>query len=94
MYGKKLKLIRNTLNLSQEQMAAKLNLAYRTYAAYERNENNPPYSMLVDILKNFDINLNWFIGDVGEMFITSSCGTQIDELFCRIKNIENVLNIK
>ena len=67
MYGKKLKAIRKYLNLTQENMAKELNLACRTYTAYEREENQPPYTMLVDLCKNKNINLNWFIADVGNM---------------------------
>ena len=68
MYGEKLKTIRKQLSATQEQMAEYMAVSYRTYASYERNENNPPYSMLVFLCKEYNINLNWFIADVGEMF--------------------------
>lgn len=42
MFGKKLKSIRKQLSVTQEQMATLLNISSRTYAAYERDENNPP----------------------------------------------------
>lgn len=68
MFGKKLKSIRKQLSVTQEQMATLLNISSRTYAAYESDENNPPYSMLVTLCVNHDINLNWFIADIGKMF--------------------------
>ena len=43
-------------------MAELLSIPYRTYTAYERNENNPPYSMLVILCNKYNINLNWLIG--------------------------------
>lgn len=67
MYGSKLKEIRNQLSVTQQEMADLLNISYRTYSSYERNENNPPYSMLVILCKNYKINLNWFIADEGNM---------------------------
>lgn len=67
MYGKKLKKIRKHLSFTQDEMAEKLGIASRTYASYERDENNPPYSMLVLLCAKHGINLNWFIADMGEM---------------------------
>ena len=68
-YGQKLKEIRKFLRFSQEEMAQKLCLAPRAYAAYERNENKPPLSMLDMLHLNFDVNLNWFISERGNMFL-------------------------
>ena len=69
MYGEKLKKIRKHLSVTQDSMSELLNISSRSYASYERNENNPPYSMLVELCKNYNINLNWFNADIGEMFI-------------------------
>ena len=69
MYGKKLKEIRKHLLATQEKMAELMNVSTRTYVSYERDENNPPYSMLVHLCIRYNINLNWFIANVGEMII-------------------------
>ncbi len=68
MYGSKLKKIRKNLSVTQDEMANLLKIAVRTYAAYEREENNPPYSMLINLCSKFHLNLNWFFTDLGEMF--------------------------
>lgn len=68
-YGQKLKEIRKYLRFSQEEMAKKLCLAPRAYAAYERNENKPPLSMLDMLHLNFNVNLNWFISERGFMIL-------------------------
>lgn len=70
MIGEKLKKIRKALNVTQDKMAELLGISARTYSAYERNENKPPYSMLVLLQEKHNINLNWFIADMGEMFIS------------------------
>lgn len=80
MFGKKLKEIRKSLSATQEGMAELLNVSVRSYTSYERNENNPPYSMLVVLCKEFDVNLNWLIADVGSMFRTAQFGTAKNEL--------------
>ena len=69
MFGQKLKNLRKQMNTTQEDMAELLKIPMRTYAAYEREENNPPYSMLITLCKEYKLNLNWFIADVGDMFI-------------------------
>ena len=71
MFGKKLKEIRKQLSKTQEGMAELLNISTRTYTSYEREENNPPYSMLVQLCTKYNVNLNWLIADVGEMFNAS-----------------------
>ena len=67
-YGNKLKQIRKELSLTQEEFAQKLQMSYRTYTAYERNENKPPLNMLDMLNINFNVNLNWFISNKGAMF--------------------------
>ena len=69
MFGKKLKEIRMHLAVTQEKMAELLKISCRTYVSYEREENNPPYSMLVTLCKEHSVNLNWLIADIGEMLI-------------------------
>ena len=80
MYGKNLKIIRTHLKATQEKMAEMMNIPLRTYVSYERNENNPPYSMLVTLCKNFNVNLNWFIAGIGEPFSTPKLDTVREEL--------------
>lgn len=87
MYGKKLKSIRKHLSVTQEEMANYLNLSVRTYAAYERDENNPPYSMLVTLCLKHNINLNWFIADIGEMFIAPKFEQVQNELALEVRKI-------
>lgn len=71
MFGKKLKQIRKHLSLTQDNMAELIGISFRTYASYERDENKPPYSMLVYLCSKHNINLNWLIADIGDMLITN-----------------------
>ena len=87
MYGSKLKKIRKNLKLTQDEMAARLGIAVRSYAAYEREENNPPYSMLVLLCKEHNINLNWFVADIGEMFNVPRFEDVQDEITAKVESI-------
>ena len=87
MYGKKLKNIRKHFKLTQEEMAARLGIAVRSYAAYEREENNPPYSMLVLLCKEHNISLNWFVADIGEMFNVPKFEDVQDEITLKVESI-------
>lgn len=79
MYGNKLKEIRKYLSATQQEMADILGISYRTYSSYERNENNPPYSMLIFLCKNYKVNLNWFIANEGKMLNENGLN-EFDEL--------------
>lgn len=87
MYGKKLKKIRKHLSFTQDELAKNLNISSRTYAAYERDENNPPYSMLVLLCANYKINLNWFIADIGEMLLAPQFEQVQGELALEVRKI-------
>lgn len=93
MFGAKLKKIRNHFSATQDKMAEFLGIGTRTYTSYERNENNPPYSMLISLCKNQNVNLNWLIADVGNMFNPPEYNDSFEEIFENIenhrKNIEN-----
>ena len=80
MYGKNLKIIRKKLMVTQEKMAELMNIPFRTYVSYERDENNPPYSMLELLCKEHNVNLNWFIAGIGEPFNTPKFDTVKEEL--------------
>ena len=89
MYGEKLKRIRKHFAVTQDKMAEFLGIATRTYTSYERDENNPPYSMLILLCKNHDVNLNWFVADVGEMFNPPNFAESYREMLEEIGNHRN-----
>ena len=68
MFGERLKKIRKNLTFTQDKISFELGMATRTYASYERDENNPPYSMLLLLLQKYNVNLNWFVSGEGQMF--------------------------
>lgn len=87
MFGQKLKSIRKHLSTTQDEMASILGIPVRTYSSYEREENNPPYNMLVGLCTKHNINLNWFIAGIGDMLITTEPSVDNDELEQKVLEI-------
>ncbi len=87
MFGEKLKTLRQRLMYTQSAMADNLNISARTYASYEREENNPPYSMLLVLCEKYDVNLNWFIADKGEMFNAPQFEQAQEEFALKVRQI-------
>jgi len=61
-YLKKLKSLRLSKNILQEDMALILNCNLRTYQRYERGENEPNIETLVALADYFDVSLDYLVG--------------------------------
>ncbi|MCL2054751.1 MAG: helix-turn-helix domain-containing protein [Oscillospiraceae bacterium] len=62
MLGQRLKGLREDNDMTQEDLAEKLNVSLHTVAKYERNEREPNDSMKVEIAKIFDVSLDYLVG--------------------------------
>lgn len=58
-----LKVLRTKLQLSQKEMAEKLNMNYRTYASYERGEREPGAAIIKKICITFGISSDVLLED-------------------------------
>ena len=68
MLHENLKKIRAVLNISQQEMADKLNVNINTYRGYEYNKRELPIDVLQKLIYSFCINMNWFLTNNGKMF--------------------------
>ena len=68
MYSEKIREIRKKLNITQEEISTQIGISYRAYSSYERGDRNPSLEFLEKIVKQYNVNLNWLIADVGSMF--------------------------
>jgi len=66
--GARIKKMRKALNFSQEKMSAHFGVVRPSYIKYERGEVFPGPGALYDLLTNFNISLNWLIGNKGSMY--------------------------
>ena len=60
--GKRLKELREERNLTQKQLADILGINSVTYLHYEKDQREPPLSLLVDIAKFYDVSVDYLLG--------------------------------
>lgn len=68
MIEKRLKLIRNSIGLSQKDFGAIMGIAQTSYANYESGRSSIPASLLESLAEKLSINLNWLITGEGSMY--------------------------
>lgn len=69
--GKRIKKIKNTLNITSSALAKKLSIPLRTIGSYERDEVPPSEKFLNALISNLQVNINWLLTGAGQMFINS-----------------------
>lgn len=77
--GERIKIIRNTLDITQDDFAKKLGTARTTVASYEINRREPMEATIKSICREFNVNYDWLKDGIGEMF-DSVPETLVDEL--------------
>lgn len=60
--GKRLKELRKERNLTQKEIAFRLNINSVTYLHYEKAQREPPLSLLADMAKFFDVSVDYLLG--------------------------------
>ena len=80
MFSKRLQTVRKRLQLSQEEISTQIGISYRAYSSYERGERKPSIEILEMFVIKFNINLNWLVAGVGEMFNAPQFNAVKDEL--------------
>ncbi len=64
----RIRLLRKSLELTQNEFAKKLNCSRDKIVTYELNKINFDFSFLDYICKVFKVNTNWLLNGTGEMF--------------------------
>lgn len=77
--NERIKFLRESLNLSQEEFGKKIGSARNTIANYELGRRNPSNTTLNAICKTFRVNYFWLTEGVGEPF-TGTPESIIDEI--------------
>ena len=70
--GKRVRLRRTLLGLSQEQLGTELNITFQQVQKYERGANRISASRLWDIGQILDVPINYFFDDMTENTMRSS----------------------
>lgn len=88
--NKRIKLIRTTLGMTQQEFADKIKVKRNTVATYEMGRSIPSDSAIALICKVFDVNEDWLRTGYGEMFKEVSKSDQIADMLSDVlKSDEN-----
>ena len=60
--GKRLRELREERGLTQKELSTQLNLNSVTYLHYEKEQREPPLSLLADMAKFFDVSVDYLLG--------------------------------
>lgn len=66
--NERIKLLRNTLGLSQEAFGEKIGVTKASVSRLEKGERNPSEQTVKSICREFNVNYAWLLEGRGEMF--------------------------
>lgn len=72
----RIKTLRKTLKMNQNEFANKIHKVTRTLQKYESGEIVPDYSIVQLIAKTFNVNPDWLLNGTGEMFLDNTNNKQ------------------
>ena len=80
-FNEKIKVFREKLKLTQEEMAKQLEIGVRTYIRYEKGERFPTIDIVYKLARLDNINYNWLLGDQDNMIIEEQ-NSSTDGIIC------------
>ena len=87
--NERLKKLRKTLDLTQQEFANKIGIARGNIGAYEVGKNAPSDAVISLICKQFNLDENWLRTCEGEMFIKQTRDEQIASFIGTIQSNED-----
>lgn len=87
--NERLKELRKTLNLTQQEFADTLKVPRNTIGGYEVAKSNPSDAAVNNICRTFNVNENWLRYGEGDMFIKLSYSDQIAKFIGEVMTEED-----
>lgn len=81
----RIKLVRKTLKMTQQEFADKIKIKRNTVATYEMGRSIPSDSAIALICREFSVNEDWLRTGKGEMFISKTKDEEIAEMLADIQ---------
>lgn len=81
----RIKLVRESLKLTQDSFGKRLGIARNTIANYETGNRTPSNAVITSICKEYNVNEDWLRTGEGEMFIEMSRDEELAEFFGKIQ---------
>lgn len=82
----RIKELRKTLGLTQQEMADKVGVKRNTIAQYEIGRNPPTDTVVTLICREFDVNEDWLRTGEGEMFVERNRDEELSAFFEGLMN--------
>ena len=82
----RLKQLRKTLDLTQQEFADRIGSKRNTIAKYETETNTPSAAVISLICREFHVNEKWLREGTGEMFLPTDCNDDIAKLIQLLHN--------
>lgn len=70
--NERLRILRETLNLSQEALGDKINVTRSHVSSLEKGKRSITDRIITDICREFNVNEEWIRNGIGEMFVKTS----------------------
>ena len=86
--NKRIKKLRRTLDLTQQEFADRIGSKRNTVAKYESGDNSPSAAVVSLICRTFDVNETWLRTGEGEMFVEKSRMDTIAEFAADLFNTD------
>jgi transcriptional regulator with XRE-family HTH domain len=87
--GRRLKLIRTALDLSQREFADSLNISASSICSIESGKGLPRHDIIYNLAAKFNVNIYFLLHGSGEMFISDLLKQRIES--CEFKPYTNFL---
>ena len=68
--GKRLRLIRERMGITQAELGNKLGIQSQHVSKYERGKTVPTWENLIKLNERYDVNINWLLTGKGSMFLS------------------------
>ena len=95
-FGKRLKELRESNNLMQKELAAKLGCSEKTISGYERGERSPKKDTLKNIAEIFNVSVGYLIGsEESTPLLTKKdekdIAKSLEKIMCKLENEDGLL---
>lgn len=87
--NERLKKLRKTLDLTQQEFADRIGSKRNTVAKYETEANTPSAAVVSLICREFNVNEDWLRNGVGDMFLPTDRNADIAKLTKQLLNEES-----
>lgn len=86
--GKRFKELRKNKRLTQEGLGNIISVSKQAIANIESSHNKPSIEIISKLIENMNVNANWLIAGLGNMFIAPQFEDAKDEI---LKEVDEVL---